>query len=304
MSSPYGANTVYQYNTSAPQITATTNNHWVKTYLDGLGRVAQVQKGDNTGTKSVTDIVYDACGCSATGKAFKRSMPHLPGATPVWIVSSYDVFGRTKSRTRPDGNSTYTYAYAGNNTTVTDPAGKWKTLTRDAYGELIQVQEPSPNPASEPNHITLYSYDVFGHLTQVRMDRTAGGSVRTQYRTWVYNSSTLQLASQTSPEAGTVSYTYNTDGTVATVTDAKNQRKVYSYDSYGRVTQIARGTVSGGSFTEYVGQRTTYVYGGTNGGFSTATAGRVSQITYTGPHGLASRSGTAITRRARLRRSG
>ena len=56
----------------------------------------------------------------------------------------------------------------------------------------------------------------------------------------------MLLASKTSPEAGTVQYTYNGDGTPATQTDAKNQRAVYSYDNYGRVIQIARGTVANG----------------------------------------------------------
>ena len=36
----------------------------------------------------------------------------------------------------------------------------------------------------------------------------------------------------------------------------------------------------------YVSQRTTYAYEGTNNGLSTATNGRVSQITYAGPHGV------------------
>ncbi len=250
-------------------------------------RVAQVQTGDSTSIKSVTDVAYDAVGGMATGKVVKRSAPHLPGGTTYWKLYGYDVLGRLKSRTRPDGASSYSYAYAGNNTTVTDPTGKWKTFTTDAYGQLVEVQEPSPNPGSEPTHETFYAYDVFGHLIEVQMSRTVGGTVRTQFRTWAYNATTLQLTSKTSPEAGTVSYTYNTDGTLATVTDANSHRKVYSYDSYGRITQIARGAVSGSTFTEDVSQRTNYAYSGTNGGFSSATAGRVSQITYTGPHGLA-----------------
>ena len=189
------------------------------------------------------------------------------------------------TRKKPDGQSTTTYSYAGQTVTITDPSGKWKKITRDSFGQIVRVEEPSPKPASEPNHVTLYSYDVFGHLTQVQMDRTIGGTVRTQNRAWTYDAQTLRLLSKTSPEAGTVTYTYNSDNTLATVTDAKNQRQVFTYDNFGRIVQVARGTVSGGTFAEDVSQRTTYTYEGTNNGFSTATNGRVSQVTYAGPHG-------------------
>jgi len=42
-------------------------------------------------------------------------------------------------------------------------------------------------------------------------------------------------------ENGTVIYTYNTDKTLATKTDALNQQFSYTYDSYKRVTQINLG---------------------------------------------------------------
>ena len=60
------------------------------------------------------------------------------------------------------GASTTSYSYQGNAVTVTDPAGKWKQYTMDAFGELTQVVEPSPNPATEPNHVTTYLYDQIG----------------------------------------------------------------------------------------------------------------------------------------------
>jgi YD repeat-containing protein len=78
----------------------------------------------------------------------------------------------------------------------------------------------------------------------------------------------------------------NADASIATVTDAKNQQKRFSYDLYGRVIQIARGTLSGATFTEDTTQRTTFTYDGSNGGFSANTAGRLSQVNYSGPHGL------------------
>ena len=65
----------------------------------------------------------------------------------------------------------------------------------------------------------------------------------TQTRTFNYgNPAGAQLLSATNPENGTVTYTYNSDKTLATKTDAKNQQVQYSYDSYKRVTQIRRGT--------------------------------------------------------------
>ena len=53
----------------------------------------------------------------------------------MWTVYSYDGIGRTvKQRCKSDGASTTTYAYAGYQTTVTDPAGKWKQYTKDVLG--------------------------------------------------------------------------------------------------------------------------------------------------------------------------
>ncbi|MGA7409469.1 MAG: hypothetical protein WBW33_03225, partial [Bryobacteraceae bacterium] len=71
-----------------------------------------------------------------------------------------------------------------------------------------------------------------------------------------------------------MTYTYNTDGTVDTVTDAKSQQKKFTYDNYGRVTKITA-----------PGQSTTYSYGSSYD--STYTLGRVSSISYTvGSHSV------------------
>ncbi len=60
----------------------------------------------------------------------------------------------------------------------------------------------------------------------------------TQVRTFTYDTATQRLSSATNPENGTVSYTYNADGTLATRTDARGQRTEYSYDPYRRPTQV------------------------------------------------------------------
>ena len=60
----------------------------------------------------------------------------------------------------------------------------------------------------------------------------------TQTRDFVYDSTTQRLTSATNPENGTVSYTYNADGTLATKLDANGNTESYSYDTYGRLTGI------------------------------------------------------------------
>jgi RHS repeat-associated protein len=284
--SPYGAVTSYTYSNTAPQIVAVTNGAWTQTYLDGLGRTARIAKGNGNTTLSYTDTVYDTCGCTPMGKPYKTSLPYAPGSTPVWKANTYDALGRTLTTVAPDGSSTITYSYNGNTVSVTDATGKWKEYVTDAFGQLMQVIEQSPNSSTEPNHATNYSYDLLGHLIQAQMPRTVGGQVVTQTRTWTYDPNTQLLTQTTTPEAGATQFTYNSDGTLATKTDAKGQQIQYSYDPYGRLIQISRGTLVNGQFTEDPTQRTTLAYDGDNNGFSANTAGRLSQVNYSGPHGL------------------
>jgi RHS repeat-associated protein len=256
--SPFGATTTTSYYpTASPPYTLTSvNGRWTKTTLDGLGRTIKLEAGNGSTTVSATDTVYDSCGCSPTGKMTQTSVPHGPSDTVVWTTYTYDGIGRTLSVLAPDGNSTTTYSYQGNTVTVTDAANKWKKYTTDVLGQVVQMNEP--NPAGGSDYVTTYTYDWFGHLTQVSMTRPTG----TQTRTFNYGSPAGPLLlSTTNPENGTVSTTYNSDNTLATVTDAKSQQTQYTYDSLKRVTQIRRGVVSGSTFTEDTCQQENYTYG-------------------------------------------
>jgi RHS repeat-associated protein len=144
---------------------------------------------------------------------------------------------RTTFVTEADGTSTTNYSYGANTVQVTDPVGKWKNFTVDAFGNLTSVREPDPLNQPGGTLTTTYAYDILNHLTTVTMPRATG----TQTRTFNYTTGTTVgtlLLSATNPENGTVSYTYNTDKTLATKTDALNQQFSYTYDSYKRVTQI------------------------------------------------------------------
>ena len=177
------------------------------------------------------DTIYAPCACSPTGKIQKVSQPYVGNPTIYYTTYTYDGMGRTVSVQLPDGASTTTYAYSGNNTTITDPAGKWKTQTKDAMGNLTVVNEP--NPAGGANYVTSYTYDVLSHLTQVSMPRLSG----TQTRRFNYDPTTQWLTSETHPESGTKTYTYNSDGTLATRIDANGHKTVYTYDAYKRLIE-------------------------------------------------------------------
>jgi hypothetical protein len=115
------------------------------------------------------------------------------GSRHIWnclaATYSYDCLGRTLSVSLPGGSGTTTYAYQGNTTTVTEPAGKWKKFTPDALGNLIQVTEPNPRaaPTMKPSRPTTSSMSRLsspgpapGLRTEIRDDTMKG---RWQFRT-------------------------------------------------------------------------------------------------------------------------
>jgi YD repeat-containing protein len=66
----------------------------------------------------------------------------------------------------------------------------------------------------------------------------ANGFTQTRTFTW----SGTDLASETTPEAGTVQYQYDGAHHVTLRTDAAGQQTQYSYDAYGRLTQVSHWT--------------------------------------------------------------
>jgi RHS repeat-associated protein len=244
--SPTGAVTTYAYTMSPPTVTATTNGRWTKKTLDGFGRIIREEAGNGSTIVSVVETEYDSCACSPIGKLKRVSMPHAPNAAVYWTTYNYDGLGRTVSVTSPDGASTKRYEYAGNTVKFIDEAGRWKKYTMDAFGNIVQVEEPKPaaDTVHAGNYFTYYSYDVLNHLIQVRMPRRDV----TQTRSFYYgNPPGAHLLSATNPENGTVTYSYDANHRLSSRIDAKNQKTAYSYDGYGRLTQIRHYPASSGA---------------------------------------------------------
>ena len=220
----------------------------------------------NTVSRALTQ--YAPCACSPLLKVWRVSQPFNPNTgSPVWTTYTYDGSGRAIAVTAPDGASTTQTSYSGNTTTVTDAAGKWKTSTVDAFGNLTLVTEP--NPAGGSNWTTSYTYSVLNQLTQVGMTRPQG----TQTRTFSYAGA--DLTSATNPENGTVTYTYDNVHHATSRTDARGAVAQYSYDAYGRATEVRHGAMQNGSFTEDLNQRVDYAYDSGTGG-----QGRLTGVTF------------------------
>jgi YD repeat-containing protein len=100
----------------------------------------------------------------------------------------------------------------------------------NGLGQLARVDETDKltgnlGDTTAPVQPTSYTYDALGNLKQV----TQG----TQVRTFNYSSLSL-LTSATSPESGTVSYTYEAGGKLRTKTDARGITITYDYDALAR----------------------------------------------------------------------
>ncbi len=241
----------YNPNTQTATLDADAQGHhqWKKTTLDGFGRAIEVDSGYDTTTVTIVETQYAPCACSPIGKMWRTSLPHAPGANVQWTTYVYDARGRTIEVWAPDGSITH-YSYAGNVTTVTDPAGKWKKFTYDAQNNLVMVTEPDPANGNN-TLLTNYSYNAANQLVQVTMTR---GTV-TQTRTFQWTGS--DLTQSTNPENGTVTYTYDGAHHVTQRVDAVGQRTTYAYDSFGRLMHVRHYDASN---NEQAGQDVDYGY--------------------------------------------
>jgi RHS repeat-associated protein len=221
--------------TSARKMNSTQN---VTTYLltDGLGRQSQVQlTSDPLGTVT-TYMNYDSLGRVASiYNPTRCSPPYTNCGESTWgyTTTSYDALSRITSVQYQDG-STATTSYVNNTETVTDQAGKTRKFQFDGLGRVTNVWE---DPAGLMVQ-TVYTYDALGDLTGV----VQAGS---HNRTYIYDGLS-RLTSKNNPESGFVSYTYNTNGDLATkVAPAPNQTgtttvtTTYTFDLLHRLTKKA-----------------------------------------------------------------
>jgi RHS repeat-associated protein len=104
--------------------------------FDGLGRLTESDTKNASALVNSVTYSYDKL-----SQRIQASNPFASGETPVFTNYGYDGLGRVTSISPPSGGST-AINYAGNVTTIKDPAGKQRRNYADAAGRLVQVDEP------------------------------------------------------------------------------------------------------------------------------------------------------------------
>lgn len=284
--------------------------------LDGFGNTLQSQLTSDPDGVTSTVTTYDGYGRRYVVYSPTRCTPPTiycldNTGSDTWGTTTYtyDALGRIKQVTEADG-SVVTTSYSNNQTTMTDEVGNQLTSTVDGLGRLISVRE-APNSAGY-NFESDYQYDPLNNLTCVVQKGTYAGGVTTcgaapstwRPRAFTYDSLSRILDTST-PEAGTVNYTYDADGNLISRVAPKPGQSGsltvttnYTYDSLNRLTAksyVNIGTPTAlyaydgvalancnvvvpviANPTNLIGQRTAMCYGSTSSSFSYDTVGRVS----------------------------
>jgi RHS repeat-associated protein len=201
-----------------------------KTETDGLGRTTRSITMDNSSNViSKVDTVYDS-----VSRVWKVSNPYTGASPSYWTETQYDALGRALKVIPPDGTSSsnrIVYTYAGDTITAEDQTGRKRKSKGDALGRMIEVTEPDPANSDSLTLTTSYTYDPMNNLTQV--------SQGSQTRTYEFDGLSRKT-SETTPEAGQVTFSYNSDSLLTSRTDARGVVTTYTYDSsLNRLTQIS-----------------------------------------------------------------
>lgn len=203
------------------------------------------QMSETDANNHTTSYDYDNAG--------QKTFTYYPDKTQSQTI--YNELGQRVSQINQANRATsYTYDKLGRLETVTDPMGH---VTQYGYDELgKKIRQTDAN-----GHVTTFAYDQKGRLTQKTlplgqswvMDYTINGqiahksvmdehNVPIHMTTYTYEPLTGRLSMRSDTVGGSVSFTYNSDGSRQTATrvtaDNKTLVTSYTYDNRGRVQQI------------------------------------------------------------------
>lgn len=231
--------TLYTYtdipNAVSVQKTDYLNDHnGVETYqyFDGLNRLVQERKeAEVAGTFNVRDIRYnnialvesESLPYVATGAG--KTSPTKNAA--LYTTNTYDPLQRVTAITNSIGVTSN--IYNDWKTTVTDPNGKVKKYYKDAYNNLVKVDEVN----GSATYSTNYTWNLNNKLTNIT---DALGNVRNfTYDGLGQRLTAEDLHNPADTSFGTWTYVYDLAGNLTQTHNPENKIVHYTYDDINRV---------------------------------------------------------------------
>lgn len=253
--------------TTSESTLAFNNNNSVvdhRTTLDGFGRpiIGQTEQGYGAANYDSVETDYDIMGRpSKTTQQYAGVASALCSGTCPGTSTTYDPLERPDTIQDAGGGQVKYYYNQNDVLQVVSPVpsgehAKQKQLEYDALGRLTSVCEITTGTGNGPcsqttpqtpysGYWTQYTYDVLGDLTGVTQNSQTS-TIGSQTRTFTFDM-LGRLTSETNPESGTSTYTYDSAGPNACGTvnsagdllqrnDANGNYVCYIYDSLHRVT--------------------------------------------------------------------
>ncbi len=229
----------------------------ILTTVDGFGRVILNQRAQGPGQPPAEYDSFET-DYNIMGQPSKSTMPFQAAAgttnsTAPGTTTVYDAMGRPTLVT-DGGSGTVAYQYIKNDVlqTVGPTQNFSKQLEYDALGRVKSVCEITSVSGSgacgqsnaKNGFLTRYTYDPLGNLLTVTQNAQPGAIGGQQNRTYTFDEIS-RLTSETNPESGTTTYTYDSintgncsatsAGDLAMKLDAVGNGTCYVYDALHRV---------------------------------------------------------------------
>ncbi len=209
------------------------NQNIVETYqyFDGLNRLVQERReAEAVGTFNVSDIKYNNLGLVQS-----ESLPYVsvgsgktsPTAnTALYTTNTYDPLQRVTAIANSVGVTSN--VYDDWKTTVTDPNGKVKKYSKDAYDNLVKVDEMN----GSATYSTNYAWNLNNKLTNIT---DALGNVRNfTYDGLGQRLTAEDLHNSADTSFGTWTYAYDLAGNLTQTHNPENEIVDYTYDDINR----------------------------------------------------------------------
>jgi len=217
----------------------------------GTNPTANFQPSSSTDAQgNATAFTYDGAG------NLLQSADPLPATAKV----TYNSDGTPATSTDPkNGSNATTYSYTDGDhelTKVTPPTGNSlqpRTFTYDGFGRVSTVTDGAGNTATfsydNADRITQVAYTGGPHAVTVTYQYDGAGNLKTRSdpsgtTTWSYDGRNLVLSRNATSGGGTLSYGYDLDGNLTSVTDplagqvGGTATTTYTYDDRNLLTGI------------------------------------------------------------------